>query len=87
MLAGRENITVPRLKLHWWILIGMFVGAAIGALLHGLYPTDVVQNTALYHAVDGIATIFLNLLKLIVIPLVFFSLITGMLGMGSLYLL
>ncbi|MCZ6669595.1 MAG: dicarboxylate/amino acid:cation symporter [Acidobacteria bacterium] len=73
-----------RLKLHWWILIGMAVGAAIGTLLHGLYPTDIVQTTSLYHAVDGIATIFLNLLKLIVIPLVFFSLITGMLGMGNL---
>jgi Na+/H+-dicarboxylate symporter len=38
----------------------------------------------MYEAFDGLARIFLNLLKMIVIPLVFFSLVSGMIGMGDL---
>jgi proton glutamate symport protein len=84
------------LKLHWWILIGMAAGALIGVATHyshglsGLEEPELSQAiqaleaTGLYQALVGISTIFLKLLKMIVIPLVFFSLISGMLGMGNL---
>jgi proton glutamate symport protein len=75
---------VKKIKLHWWILLGMVVGATAGALLHYVYPDELVRATAAYHAFDGLASIFLKLLRMIVVPLVFFSLITGMLGMGDL---
>ncbi len=42
-----------------------------------------LKPTATYRAFDGISRLFLNLLKMIVIPLVFFSLISGILGMGD----
>lgn len=42
-----------------------------------------LNPTATYQAFDGIARLFLNLLKMIVIPLVFFSLVGGILGMGD----
>ncbi len=42
-----------------------------------------VETTAPYRAFHGLARIFLNLLKMIVIPLVFFSLTSGILGMGD----
>ena len=71
-------------RLHWWILIGMAVGAALGTAVHNAYGPEVAQTTAVYRAFDGIAEIFLKLLKLIVIPLVFFTLLSGMLGLGSL---
>jgi Na+/H+-dicarboxylate symporter len=73
-----------RIKLHWWIFIGMMVGALLGAIVNEIHSPEVVQSTAIYRAFDGVATIFLKLLKMIVIPLVFFSLVTGMLGMGDL---
>lgn len=73
-----------RIKLHWWIFIGMVVGALLGAIVNEIHSPEVVQSTAIYRAFDGVATIFLKLLKMIVIPLVFFSLVTGMLGMGDL---
>ena len=73
-----------RLKLHWWILIGMALGALVGTLLNKVYGPDAAQQLAVYHALDGLANIFLKLLKLIVIPLVFFSLLSGMLGLGDL---
>ncbi|MGA7616238.1 MAG: dicarboxylate/amino acid:cation symporter [Thermoanaerobaculia bacterium] len=42
-----------------------------------------LEKTDLYQALEGIAEIFLKLLKLIVIPLVFFSLAGGVAGMGN----
>jgi Na+/H+-dicarboxylate symporter len=72
------------IKLHWWIILGMVVGAASGAVVYAAYPAEIVESTAVYQAFDGIAVIFLKLLKMVVIPLVFFSLISGMLGMGTL---
>jgi Na+/H+-dicarboxylate symporter len=53
-------------------------------IVHSVYSPEVVESTAVYRAFDGFATIFLKLLKMIVVPLVFFSLVTGMLGMGDL---
>ena len=70
-------------KLHWWILGGMAFGALLGAAMHSQHSPEEVTSTAVYYALDGIADIFLKLLKMIVIPLVFFSLISGMLGIGD----
>ena len=78
----------------------MVVGAILGTMVHKAHAPELaegldlkesrdlieaaVKPTHAYQAFYGIATIFLKLLKMIVIPLVFFSLIGGMLGMGSL---
>ncbi len=70
------------MKLHWKILIGMVVGAIAGYIIHTT-AGDAFEENQVYLAFDGIATIFLKLLKMIVIPLVFFSLLGGMIGMGS----
>jgi Na+/H+-dicarboxylate symporter len=75
---------MTKLKLHWWILIGMGIGALLGAVVHAIYPVEVVRETAVYQVFDAVASMFLNLLKMIVVPLVFFSLLAGMLGMGDL---
>ena len=72
-----------KVKLHWWILLGMGVGAFLGAVTHSMVPAETVEGTVAYQTFDGIAEIFLNLLKMIVVPLVFFSLVNGMQGMGS----
>ena len=72
-----------KLKLHWWILIGMLLGAAAGYSVHQVYGPTAAPDTAWYAAFHGISRIFLNLLKMIVIPLVFFSLLGGLLGMGD----
>jgi Na+/H+-dicarboxylate symporter len=75
---------VKRLKLHWWIFLGMLVGAVAGALVHNIYSPELVEATAIYRAFDGVADIFLKLLKMVVIPLVFFSLLCGVVGIGDL---
>ncbi len=42
-----------------------------------------VKGTVIGGALNGVARIFMNLLKMVVIPLVFFSLVVGILGMGG----
>ena len=73
-----------RIKLHWLILIGIFLGIAAGSAVHHVYTPSEAPDSAIYQGFDLVATVFLNLLKMVVLPLVFFSLICGMLGMGDL---
>jgi Na+/H+-dicarboxylate symporter len=103
---------VKKLKLHWWILLGVLLGIAVGTAIYlghreaarvavlgeGYEPRDVIaraadvrselerqlEETGLYRALDGLAEIFLRLLRMIVIPLVFFSLVSGLAGLGGL---
>ncbi len=102
---------MKKIALHWWIIIGVIVGAILGSSLYLMnieaaqqevlgagfsaaeanehaaeiakHLTDGLKTTAIYQAIDGLATIFLKLLKMIVIPLVFFSLLSGVAGMGD----
>jgi len=65
-------IKKKKLALHWKILIGMALG-----LVYGLIATNAqwIHFTANY--IKPLGTIFINLLKLIAMPLIFFSLISG----------
>lgn len=67
-----------RLALHWWILIAMGLGVAYGAIA--------AQNGAAQHVEDWIkpfGTLFLNLLKMIAVPLVLFSLVAGVASLND----
>lgn len=63
---------MPALPLHWKILIGMVLGIIIGAACKALNFNDFIL-----HWIKPFGTIFINLLKLIAIPLIFASLIKG----------
>jgi len=104
---------MKKIGLHWWIILGVLVGAALGSFLYlanidlareqvlgagwdkaasarqaadvSRQLTENIHGTAVYRALDGISTIFLKLLKMIVIPLVFFSLLSGIAGMGDIH--
>ncbi len=102
------------LKLHWWIFIGIAVGAVWGSALNAIYYEEIDRAAheevlgktfwtdaeatgevkAIQKSVDrrfkatpfgglahGLAGIFLALLRLVVIPLVFASLVSGVVGM------
>lgn len=67
-----------RLALHWRILIGLVLGIIWALLSSKLGWSE--------FTVDWIApfgTIFINLLKLIAVPLVLFSIISGVAGLGD----
>mgnify|MGYP001306952725 CR=1 FL=1 len=61
-----------KLAMHWWILIGLVAGVVYG------YLAAVTGSTAHVLAyVQPFGTLFLNLLKMIAVPLVLFSLVAG----------
>jgi DAACS family dicarboxylate/amino acid:cation (Na+ or H+) symporter len=74
-----------QLALHTKILIGLVLGAAAGGTLNSLLGAS---NSNLIFFTDNITnpigTLFLRLLLLIVIPLVFSSLVSGVAGLGDL---
>ena len=66
-------MTMKKLALHWQILIGMIAGVLFGWLISGFdFGPSFVKNW-----IKPIGTIFINLLKLIAIPLIIASLIKG----------
>ena len=76
-----------RLALHWQILIGMVIGAAIGLPLNILAELGHVEET-IPRTVAGygeaIGGLFLRLLSMIVVPLIMTSLISGVTAAGNL---
>jgi Na+/H+-dicarboxylate symporter len=106
---------MKKIKLHWWILIGILAGAIAGTFFNQVYYPSIAaqarvnvlgpeydeaseaaakkqireEEERLFRAnrwgsmIDGVATIFLTLLKMVVIPLVFSSLVTGIVGLGD----
>jgi len=104
------------MRLHWWILGGILIGALSGTLFNAAYypsmaeqaresvfqgePFDAAMEAAAMKkiqaeekrlfrenpwggAIDGVAQVFLTLLKMVVIPLVFSSLVSGIVGLGD----
>lgn len=66
-----------KLGLATMILIGMVVGAALGYVLKGSYP--------MWGQVTGpIGSVFLRLLKMTILPLIFFSIVTGVASVADL---
>ncbi|MBK9044209.1 MAG: dicarboxylate/amino acid:cation symporter [Saprospiraceae bacterium] len=63
---------MPKLALHWKILIGILVGIVFGILFKTIGWQSFVSDW-----IKPFGVIFINLLKLIAIPLIFASLIKG----------
>jgi len=71
---------VLKLKLHWQILIALVAAVLVGSLSGteaGLFGITFFQTY------DFLGTLFLNALKMLIVPLIFASIITGIAGIGS----
>ena len=66
------NPNMKKLQLHWQILIAFAI-----AIIWGLFLTDYV------HYVSWMGTLFLRALKMIIIPLIFSSIVTGVANIGD----
>ena len=64
---------MKKLSLHWKIIIGMFLGVAIGLIFSSINGGNIIIT----NWVKPFGTIFINSLKLIAIPLILASLIKG----------
>ena len=67
-----------RISLSQWIIIATVAGAVVGWLDH-----DVWLRTDVGAAVKPLATIFLRMIKSIVVPLIFGTLVVGIAGHGD----
>lgn len=65
-----------RIPLAYQILIGLILGIIVGAVFYG--------NPAIETYLQPLGTIFLNMIKMIVVPIIVSSLIVGVAGTGDL---
>ena len=69
---------MKKLALHWKILIGMILG-----IIWALLSSSLGWSSFTINWIDPFGTIFINLLKLIAVPLVLFSIISGVANIGD----
>lgn len=69
-----------KLKLHWQILIALVL-AVIAGLLAGQHGA--IFGVTFYSLFDFFGTLFMNALKMIIVPLIAASIITGIAGIGG----
>ena len=69
-----------KIKLHWQILGAILLAVVAGILLT---PESGLFGVTFYNVFDFIGTLFLNALKMIIVPLILSSIICGVASMGS----
>jgi len=77
-LPQKKSKHMKNLALHWKILIAMALGV-LWAFASGEFGWNVFTK----HWINPFGIIFINALKFIAVPLVLFSIITGVAGMGD----
>ncbi|MDF3834802.1 cation:dicarboxylase symporter family transporter [Cupriavidus basilensis] len=86
MSAIADNNTLPteskapRMGLAWQIAIGLAVGILVGFLLNK-YPS--VREAAIAGYLQPAGDLFIKLIKMIVVPIVFTSMVVGIAGVGD----
>jgi len=84
-----DGVTIAamrRLELHHWILLAMVLGAGVGIPLErlgasGAITPELVRSVA--QVGKEIGDVFLSLLKMLVVPLIFSSLVSGVTNLGG----
>ena len=69
-----------KLQLHWQILIAILVGIAAGWLSG---DQGQLFGVTLYGVYDFVGTLFINALRMLIVPLIVSSIIVGVAGIGS----
>ncbi len=73
---------MKKAKLTTWIFLGMLAGIAVGSMCHQLLPTPKSAKTVAGY-ISLVTDIFLRLIKMIIAPLVFSTLVVGIAHMGD----
>lgn len=78
---------MTKLELHWQILIAILLAGAAGGTVNYLVGQGIddpsILGISVISVLDYIGTIFLNALKMIIVPLIFSSITVGVAGIGS----
>lgn len=73
-----------KLGLTTQIFIGLFLGLFVGIIFNLFIPSSYIKDTIIVNGVfDVLGQGFIRLMQMLVVPLVFFSLVTGAMSMGD----
>jgi len=76
-----------KLTLNTWIVIAIILGVFVGLLARDVFQAeeeDLGGASALLRQVIGfLKDVFLNLLRMVIVPLIFFSIVSGVLSIGG----
>ncbi|WJW74493.1 dicarboxylate/amino acid:cation symporter [Thiohalobacter sp. IOR34] len=70
----------PRLKLHWQILIALVLAVLAGSLSG---RTGGLLGVSFYAVYEFLGTLFMNALKMLIVPLIMASIVSGVAGIGQ----
>jgi len=70
-------------RLTLYIIIGMVLGLVVGFVLNRAFPEGDATLLAIADYLKLLPDVFLNLIKMIIAPLVFATIVTGIAGMGD----
>lgn len=70
-----------KLKLHWQIVIAMVLGLGIGIVFQMIYKGQ--PSGWVYDIICAFGTIFIRLLKMVIVPLIFTSIVSGVSSIGE----
>lgn len=71
---------MPKLPLHWQILIAICLAVLVGWLTG---KDSTIFGITFYSIFDFFGTLFMNALKMVIVPLILASIITGIAGIGG----
>lgn len=73
-----------KMGLTTQIFIGLFLGLFVGIVFNLFVPSSYIKDTILVNGIfDVLGQGFIRLMQMLVVPLVFFSLVTGAMSMGD----
>ncbi|MDH3290369.1 MAG: dicarboxylate/amino acid:cation symporter [Gemmatimonadota bacterium] len=70
-----------KLQLHWQILIAMVLGVAVGVVFQVIYDGE--PSGWLFALIASLGTIFINLLRMVIVPLIVSSIVSGVASVGD----
>ncbi|MEO5597573.1 MAG: dicarboxylate/amino acid:cation symporter [Novosphingobium sp.] len=70
-------------RLTYYIMIGMLLGVLAGYVIHASYPVGDPTAATIADTLKLLSEVFLHLIKMIIAPLVFATIVTGIAGMGD----
>ncbi len=70
-----------KLKLHWQILIAMCLGTVAGSIFQSVSGGE--PSGPIFAVFSSLGTIFIRLLRMIIVPLIFASIVSGVSNIGE----
>ena len=72
---------MKKIQLHYQIIIAMIMGTLIGFFYQNYVPN--YESSYIYNIIISLGVIFIRLLKMVIVPLIFTSIISGVSGISD----